>query len=597
MTAVHRRLTRRLLVGLLALALSGCSAQDASGPGEAGVLGVDLPPPLVDQSPATRVPSAEVDLDAWRLPPPQPDGLPWLRLFYGQDLRAELEACGCPGSPTGGFSRRKTVLAQTREALPDMHLVEGPNALTRKLTGLERLTDQDKARARLVLELLAEMGTEAFFPGQADLAVLPPAQLASAAAEVGLPVVATNLVPDARPPGWRDAMVIPVGDRRVLLLGLLGSPRNERQARSSPVVPPVRAVAAAREAYGPVDVVVAFTSATDLERRSWDEALEVDVLLAPFEGEEQLPERWRGDRYEVSADPLGRALRRLDLALSGVRSGVSRQPDAEITPRAVASQEDTWLRLHRIRETLATQVANGEDPRVMVRGYDGVVRPDPSTDPDLVQRGLAERVVERSALLARLADGSTRRHVSTAGTIVLPPDVLEDPLVVERIDRFGEQWLGELERIVAAARGTQVDDGRRYGGMDTCVGCHPAEYAQWGRTAHRSAYATLREHAEHRNPECLTCHATGFGREGGFADPDTDRRLLNVQCEACHGPMADHAREAASGTGALAPSPGLKVDETTCRTCHDPANSPRFDYEEYLPRGAHPGRLMGGGRP
>jgi cytochrome c5 len=94
------------------------------------------------------------------------------------------------------------------------------------------------------------------------------------------------------------------------------------------------------------------------------------------------------------------------------------------------------------------------------------------------------------------------------------------------------------------------------------------------------------DRGEEHNPDCLPCHSTGFAATGGFVDPDEDRSLLNVQCEACHGPMLVHAQQ---GSGApVRRDPGLTVTEATCRRCHDAANSPRFDFGSYLSRVMHP---------
>ncbi len=596
MTGLHRRLTpRAIFVAFLGLCVGfGCPNGDSS-PEVRDVPPIVLPPPLVggpgnvETRPLPKVVSSQ-----WRLSQEaqQPEHPEWLRLLYGQDLRAEIEACGCPGSPTGGFSRRATVLKQARAVLPSLRLVEGPNALSRALTGLELLEDQDRARARLVLELLAEVGTEAFFPGQADLAMLPPGDLARDATALGLPVVVSNMLPSATPLGWRKALLWEVGDKRVMLVGLLGTPRTELENRVSPTTPPGAAVATLREKHAP-DVVIGFTSARDRERRRWEAQgdLGVDVLFVPFEREEGLPERWRDNRYELTADPLGRGLRRLDLVFSGASPGVRRQPDAENAPRSLASQEETWLRLSRDRSRLLELVAQGEDPEVKVRGYDGVLRSDPGTSVDGIQGSLAQVALERDLSLTRAGAKRTGHHVVVGAVLVLPADVSEEPGIVERIAAYQETWLEEIQSNLEV---TEVEDGRQYGSVDTCVGCHQAEYGRWGRTAHVSAYKTLREHAEHRNPDCLECHATGFGKPGGFAEPGNSG-LLNVQCEACHGPMAQHAREAGSGGGSLKPSAGLVINEATCVTCHDPVNSPEFNYETYLPPVAHGMKRPGGG--
>jgi hypothetical protein len=595
-TGLHRRLTHWAL-GAALVVVSACGGGTPQ-PTPNDVPPITLPPPLVGRSVASDVP-ATIDSTRWRLTPDGEVGghAPWLRVFYGQDLRGELEACGCPGAPTGGFSRRATVLAQIRESLRGSRLVEGPNALTRSLNAMESFDAQERARARLILSILGDLGVEAFFPGQADLQVLPPSELAEAAASSGLPVVATNLAPSVTPPGWRTGLVWEIDGKKVLVVGLVGAPRTDEQTRLSPTVAPSVALASLRNEVGPVDVVVGFTSADERERRAWDEqGLDLDVLLVPFEREEQVAERWRGSRYEVTADPLGRALRRLDLVMTGREPGLMRQPDGEVAPRALASQEETWLRLARARRALTEAVARGEDPRQKVRGYDGQVRVDPSTDPDAVQRDMASLVPERDASLRRAAPASTAHHVAVAAVVVLPPEVPGDPDVERVIDEYQAKWLADLEALVATSRDSG-EDARRYGGVDTCVGCHQAEYAQWGRTAHVGAYKTLRERAEHRNPDCLACHATGFGKPGGFADPSETLALLNVQCEACHGPMARHAREAGTGSGTLAPSPGQRISEGTCTACHDPANSPQFDYEAYRPQVAHGRSRAQGGTP
>lgn len=587
------RLPLALLVAV-GLAVAGCPAGDGAAPSSGGAGTVELPPPLSARPPplpdAAAVDGATTSLSSETLPP----HAPWLRLFYGQDLRGEIEACGCPGSPTGGFARRLPFVRDLREALPDGRLLEGPNALSRGLTGFEVIDDRDRARGRLILSLLAETGVEAFFPGQSDFRVLSPAELAVEAKGHGLTVVASNLAPDSMPAGWKRSLLWTVGEHRVAVLGLLGTPRREVDVARAPTIPPAEAVAALRAELAP-DVVVAFTGARERERRGWPAELDVDVLLVPFEREEDVAEAWVGDRYELKADPLGRGVRRLDLVFTGTTAGVARADEMEIPVRGVVTQEGRWLLRHRELQELEARIAAGEDPRVSVRGYDGVTRVDPTTDPAMVRAGLASLVAERSRRLEHVRPRATPRHVAVGGVEVLAAELEEDPKVVARLDAFHSTWLDEIEARLTAARAEGVEDSRQYGGVDTCVGCHPTEYAQWGRTAHVQAYKTLRERAEQRNPDCLACHATGFGQAGGFADPASGQRLLNVQCEACHGPMAEHARQANTQGRALKPVPGLAVNEATCVRCHDSANSPRFDYEEYLPRGAHPARSHPGG--
>jgi hypothetical protein len=126
----------------------------------------------------------------------------------------------------------------------------------------------------------------------------------------------------------------------------------------------------------------------------------------------------------------------------------------------------------------------------------------------------------------------------------------------------------------------------RYAGRGSCTECHAPLDAHWTRTPHALAWKSLVDRGEEHNPDCLPCHTTGFAQPGGFVDPVEDRSLLNVQCEACHGPMLVHSQQ--SERSPVRRDPGFRVTQATCRRCHDPANSPRFDFSTYLPRVSHP---------
>ena len=107
---------------------------------------------------------------------------------------------------------------------------------------------------------------------------------------------------------------------------------------------------------------------------------------------------------------------------------------------------------------------------------------------------------------------------------------------------------------------------------------------------------------------CLKCHTTGFERPGGYATPVGNdekalkkaEQLAGVGCESCHGPGSAYVEvfeeilkskrkykvEELHAVGLA------KVDETTCKTCHnkdgptfDPATP--FDYEKRKHDGVH----------
>ena len=75
------------------------------------------------------------------------------------------------------------------------------------------------------------------------------------------------------------------------------------------------------------------------------------------------------------------------------------------------------------------------------------------------------------------------------------------------------------------------------------------------------------------------CHVVGLGRRGGFINAKATPTLVDVQCEACHGPGQAHADSPAPGYGA--------AGARSCLGCHTEENSPEFDFFTYWPRIKH----------
>jgi hypothetical protein len=124
-----------------------------------------------------------------------------------------------------------------------------------------------------------------------------------------------------------------------------------------------------------------------------------------------------------------------------------------------------------------------------------------------------------------------------------------------------------------------------FAGPTACRRCHGDIYAQWAASPHAKAFVTLERNRQHENPDCLACHATGAGRDGGFESYRATPELARVGCESCHGPGRLHAADPEPGYG--------KIVLETCTGCHDMKNSPEFDYYSYKARVAHQER---GGR-
>ncbi|MBA2322287.1 MAG: redoxin domain-containing protein [Deltaproteobacteria bacterium] len=112
-----------------------------------------------------------------------------------------------------------------------------------------------------------------------------------------------------------------------------------------------------------------------------------------------------------------------------------------------------------------------------------------------------------------------------------------------------------------------------YVGDNACGACHGTELKSWNLTHHSVAWWTLVDDKKQGDPACNRCHVVGAGVPGGF-DGNPESHLVNVGCEACHGPGGPHD--------------GSRQDaRTSCIGCHDEAHSIAFTVEKGLPHIDH----------
>lgn len=132
-----------------------------------------------------------------------------------------------------------------------------------------------------------------------------------------------------------------------------------------------------------------------------------------------------------------------------------------------------------------------------------------------------------------------------------------NPVVLPLKEAIGEQALNE-----ALASGRYL-----YSGNAKCRLCHRDFFIGRKRDAHDHAFEKLVGTEYQDNSRCLACHTTGHGVKGGFTSIEETPRLMNVQCEGCHGPGSEHIRRNAKG-GFLAGSDQPEVLQKMCLACH-----------------------------
>jgi hypothetical protein len=161
-----------------------------------------------------------------------------------------------------------------------------------------------------------------------------------------------------------------------------------------------------------------------------------------------------------------------------------------------------------------------------------------------------------------------------------------------------------------------VPSGRRFVGSEKCGECHTKAFEIWSKTGHAQATDSLvkppnsrGDIARHFDPECLSCHVTGWQPQrfmplqSGYQSLEATPQLRHNGCENCHGPGSEHV---AAESGEMASSPDLLIKnreamrlplagaEQKCLECHDDDNSPDFHhqggFEAYWKKVEHRGK-------
>jgi nitrate/TMAO reductase-like tetraheme cytochrome c subunit len=145
----------------------------------------------------------------------------------------------------------------------------------------------------------------------------------------------------------------------------------------------------------------------------------------------------------------------------------------------------------------------------------------------------------------------------------LPYDKAEEDKIV-KVLREDE----EKNEEILSSMAKKFESNSDYAGSLYCKNCHKEEYEKWEKTTHFSATKVLEIDHQEKNPECLVCHSTAFGK-GGY--PDKTKDFGGIGCEVCHGAGKNH------------PPSKMKVENgtQTCLQCHTKRDSSYFN-EGYL---------------
>ncbi|RME27790.1 MAG: hypothetical protein D6798_03775 [Deltaproteobacteria bacterium] len=501
--------------------------------GAVGLAACSDPPPSITTT-LPPLPEA-VSTAADGVPPGPVRPLRWLQVALSGEVRGEIEPCGCPTLPYGGFARRERLLESLPPDGPLVQLDAG-ELLTR---GISTVREDLGERAAAVLDLTAQVGVQAWVPGPSDLLAMSPEQMAARRRPQA--VSATWSAADGRRL-FPASTIVEADGLRIGVVGLSAAPTTPDSTGLVQVRDPVEA---AREALAELpddlDLVVGLGNVADDDADRVAEEVDGFAALFTTTGGGYDEPRVIDDVLIVETPARGRYLQVMPMLLGSVAS----QPLELRLPR------DRLYNLRKLRNKAA------EDERAR------------------------EALAAAEADLAAAAAG---RNLAWLETRPLAEDLDGEATVDARLEQFKREVLDEAARRAAEPPPPSTPT---YATAAACTTCHLDEFARWSFTDHAQAsWQSLVLRDATGNAECLPCHTTGFGEPGGLGEitPSTLASFKAVQCEACHGPMAGHP-----DNPAIQAQP---ITEERCRGCHDPANSPDFDFQTYLPRAS-----CQGGRP
>lgn len=196
--------------------------------------------------------------------------------------------------------------------------------------------------------------------------------------------------------------------------------------------------------------------------------------------------------------------------------------------------------------------------------------------PETVGRVLLTSATNKGKFLAELNFDGQRKKIA-ASIVEMSPEFEDHPVQEHNLELFRgilrDQDFAADESGLVNNSLWAVAANDLVAGTEACRECHQDIYAEWKESGHANAWARLVSENANYDSYCQQCHTTGFGWNGGFVSADRSLNRINVGCESCHGPSLSHVNDATKKTPFDA--------RGQCMKCHDPENSPEFEFDSY----------------
>jgi hypothetical protein len=322
------------------------------------------------------------------------------------------------------------------------------------------------------------------------------------------------------------------------------------------------------------------------------------------------------------------------VTIGGKRIGMTSVLDPDALEAPLSEDIVIETPLPALRKSIAEMADASADYRVLAffgkeKAAEQLVREVPGFDLVIVAGGYGEPTYK-----PRSIEGSATQMIVTgdkgmyAGVVGLyadqPMKYARVPLTHEFADapemrQLMQSYQDQLKAVGLEGLGLRPiphPSGETFVGAATCGECHTSAYEIWESTDHAEATEHIvrppkerGDIARHYDPECISCHVTGWNAQGyypyesGYLSLADSSHLTGNGCENCHGPGASHSAAERDGSGVseekmqqLRLSMRLTLDKAKerCMDCHDLDNSPDFHVtdafeDDYWPQVEHYG--------
>lgn len=464
-----------------------------------------------------------------------------VQVLFSGDVRGEVEPCGCASGQKGGIPRRSSFIKEQKSKNPSTLVFDTGNAFSASSHLDPFMLPLVERKARFMVEAMNRMGYTAYLPGVLDLA-LGEKRLAEWLQEARFAVLNPGLswhFPKEEPEILGDLFGIGmvVGVKGFLLED--NPDKEDLHAFDRRFAETLRKF---QKKGAGLAVVLYSGPYRYLDRPSLQNAPINTLILTSYEGAWWPKPKTLGPNGRVLAVSIpkeGQYMGQFDLVLV--------DPKEPLIPRI------EWMSAFYKKRLLEEALKR----------------------PELANRPLVEK---RYRLAEDQEQALAKKNLFSWQVVALDDRIPEDPEMKATAKNLKLQIQQEYKkRLGQNFPASQLKQGVWSVPSDQdCKPCHAKAWSQWAATSHARALGSLVREKADNNPECISCHSSGFNPDLRLMELREGVAKPNVLCDACHGYEPLHAKN----PKAYPMESGSNKER--CLRCHNPKNSPGFVYDTYL---------------